>query len=260
MSRSACATSQSRAAPRGRVDAGHLGARVGEQFEHADQHAVVAQHVLLGDALAQRHEFVAVLFRHAPGAAVVAVGLAHLGARVDRRLGGARQRLAVDALGARHARRAPVEQGQLEGDLRTTRCTGAWFEPLHGRARTHRRSASRGSRPSALAVCSVAGARPCTSRRCAMTRRSISGSRAAWPGDRAGARAGGTRLLTRRAQQPRQALARRALRLLPRASQCRLALEGLLAHICSADEVAGRGHAPRQLRARLAGAQHLPAA
>src|SRR6185436_4284221 len=38
------------------VDAGHLLSRIGEQFKHADQHAVVAQLILFGDGPAQRHD------------------------------------------------------------------------------------------------------------------------------------------------------------------------------------------------------------
>jgi hypothetical protein len=50
MSRSAWAIQKSRSASMRAVDAGDLRARIGQQFEHADQHAVVAQQVLLGDA------------------------------------------------------------------------------------------------------------------------------------------------------------------------------------------------------------------
>ena len=45
-------------------------ARVGQQLEDADQHPVVAQQVLVGDALAQRHDLVAIVAGDVVGRAV----------------------------------------------------------------------------------------------------------------------------------------------------------------------------------------------
>ena len=44
----------------GGIDRGGLFARIGQQGEDADEHAVVAQQVFFGDALAQRHQFILV--------------------------------------------------------------------------------------------------------------------------------------------------------------------------------------------------------
>ena len=101
----------------GGVDAGDLQPRVGEQFEHADEHAVVAQQVLVQDALTQRHDLVTVVAGDVPGRAVGAVGFTHFAAGVDGHVGGLVQGLAVDGLGLGHARAAAVEQRQLEADL-----------------------------------------------------------------------------------------------------------------------------------------------
>ena len=46
----ASASQKSRCASMACIDAADLLARIGQQLEHADQHAVVAQHVLVGDA------------------------------------------------------------------------------------------------------------------------------------------------------------------------------------------------------------------
>lgn len=113
-----------RARHRAAVGAGHgelmavdvdLRARVGRQLEDADQHAVVAKLLLVGDAPGQRHQLVAVVAGNVERAAVQAVGLPHLGAgaegRVRRLVGG----LACQRLGARQ--RVGAEQRQLQRHL-----------------------------------------------------------------------------------------------------------------------------------------------
>src|SRR3989304_4903296 len=64
------------------VHAGNLGTRIGEQLEHADDHAVGARLILLGDAFAQRHYFVTIVLRNVETGTVALVGLAHFGAGV----------------------------------------------------------------------------------------------------------------------------------------------------------------------------------
>ena len=54
----------------GAHDAGGLRARIGQQLEHADQHAVVAQQVFLADALLRGQDVIAVVRSHIPGGAV----------------------------------------------------------------------------------------------------------------------------------------------------------------------------------------------
>src|SRR3990167_2226654 len=58
------------------IDRRDLLAGIGQQVEHADEHAVVAKLVLFGDALAQRHYLVAVMAGNVMSAAVAQVGLA----------------------------------------------------------------------------------------------------------------------------------------------------------------------------------------
>ena len=93
-----------------------LFAGVGQQFEHADQHAVVAQLIFVGDFFTQGDHLVAVAAGDVVGAAVVAVALARFAAGIHRRLRHPGRRLHVDRLGPRHPGRAPVEQRQFERD------------------------------------------------------------------------------------------------------------------------------------------------
>ena len=95
----------------------HLVAGVGEQFEHADEHAVVAQQVLLGNHPAQRQDLVAVVPAHIPGRAVGGVGFAQVRpGRAHRglQLVGRGQGLGVHGVALQIA---PVEHGQADADF-----------------------------------------------------------------------------------------------------------------------------------------------
>ena len=78
------------------IVARELFARIGEQFENADERGVVAQQILLRDRLAQRHHLIALVPRDVVARPVTAIGLANLRAGLDGRLREAIDRLCVD--------------------------------------------------------------------------------------------------------------------------------------------------------------------
>src|SRR5688572_18340185 len=101
-----------------RADHGvRLLARIGQQLEDADEHAVVAQQVLFRDRLAQRHDLVAVASRDCPRGAVRGMAFADLRSGALRRIRHASHRLAIERLGARVAGQAPVEDRDFQLDL-----------------------------------------------------------------------------------------------------------------------------------------------
>ena len=115
-------------------DRGDLLARVDQELEHADQHGVVAQDVLVRDALAQREDDVAIAACDLVRRAVRGEPLAHFGAGRERHLRGALDALHVRRLGARDARVAPVEERHLHLDLEAvlTRSAGLAFVRVAG--------------------------------------------------------------------------------------------------------------------------------
>src|SRR3569623_443565 len=94
-----------------------LRTRVGQQLEHADQHAVVAILVFLGDALLQWHHLVAQVAGDGVLALLHGIGLAHLGTRVDRDLACALECLAVERFDLHKPGQHTVEQRQYEAEI-----------------------------------------------------------------------------------------------------------------------------------------------
>ena len=242
----------------GGVDAGDLQTRVGEQLEDADQHAVVAQQVLLGDLLAQRHDLVLVVARDVVGGAPRAVSLAKLRPRMDGGLGRAVHGLHVDSFRTKHACTTPVEQRQFDADFPATlrgRLVGA---VAHHAELEHVDEACRlrQSQVACRLLCRELGALNVQSlrQRDTLDVRSVDQVRRQV---RKSIRQLELGLRTPQAEQPRQTLACGALRLFGAGQvQGGVGVETLLAGTPELVEVADLLHAACEFGARLGGLQH----
>ena len=90
---------------------------VGEQLEHADEHGVVAQLVLVRDLFAQGNHLIPIATGKVIGSPVSGICLPHLGLSIGCHFGGTVDGLHVDVFGAGHLGAGKIEQRQLEADL-----------------------------------------------------------------------------------------------------------------------------------------------
>jgi hypothetical protein len=95
-------------------------ARIGQKFEHAREHAVVAQQVFFGDRLPQRHDLVAVVTRQVEPRAIGVVRLAHLRAGLDRNLRRPIERSQIGGIGLGATCVAGIEQRQRKLEFQAT--------------------------------------------------------------------------------------------------------------------------------------------
>src|SRR5574343_1676214 len=99
------------------VHATNLRPRIGQEIEDTDQHAVVAQHALVGNALVERNDLIAVMRCDVVIGTIGVIGLTYLRADVGGDLGSALDSLHVYGFGLGHLGATPIEDRQLEADL-----------------------------------------------------------------------------------------------------------------------------------------------